>query len=102
MFPLQIWASTSLPAWRTRPEVSAVISFCLRPSPFPSSCHLRSTLHALRPPLTPPSPTHWVGSHRRVKSFALEELTITQLQELMAGGRATAVALVIRYRARVE
>ena len=41
-------------------------------------------------------------THRRVKPFALDELTVTQLQGLMTSGRASAVSLVKRYRARIE
>jgi amidase len=39
---------------------------------------------------------------RRVKPFTLDELTITQLQRLMASGSASAASLVKRYRARIE
>jgi amidase len=39
--------------------------------------------------------------YRRVKPFALDELTITQLQRLMTSGSASAVTLVKRYRARI-
>ncbi|MGO8926413.1 MAG: amidase [Limisphaerales bacterium] len=39
--------------------------------------------------------------YRRVKPFALDELTITQLQGLMTSGSASAVSLVKRYRARI-
>ena len=39
---------------------------------------------------------------RRVKPFALDELTITQLQGLMTSGSASAVSLVKKYRARIE
>ena len=41
-------------------------------------------------------------AHRRLKPFALDELTLTQLQGLMTSGRASAVSLVKRYRARIE
>jgi amidase len=41
-------------------------------------------------------------SHRRVKPFALDELTITQLQGVVASGSASAVSLVRSYRARIE
>jgi amidase len=41
-------------------------------------------------------------SHRRVKPFALDELTITQLQGLMTSGSASAVSLVKKYRSRIE
>jgi amidase len=40
--------------------------------------------------------------YRRVKPFPLDELTITQLQEWMASGRASAVSLVKIYRAHIE
>jgi amidase len=40
--------------------------------------------------------------HRRVKPFALDELTITQLQRMMTSGSASAVSLVKKYRARIE
>jgi len=40
--------------------------------------------------------------HRRVKPFALDEATITQLQTLMSNGSASAVSLVKRYRTRIE
>ena len=40
--------------------------------------------------------------HRRVRPFALDELTTIQLQGLMASGSASAVSLVKRYRARIE
>jgi len=40
-------------------------------------------------------------THRRVRPFALDELTVTQLQGLMTNGRASAVTLVKRYRARI-
>jgi amidase len=39
---------------------------------------------------------------RRVKSFTLDELTISQLQGLMASGSASAVSLVKKYRSRIE
>src|ERR1035441_2248140 len=39
---------------------------------------------------------------RRIKPFALDELTITQLQGMMTSGSASAVSLVKRYRARIE
>ena len=40
--------------------------------------------------------------HRRVKSFALDERTITQLQGLMTSGNASAASLVKKYRSRIE
>jgi len=39
---------------------------------------------------------------KKVKPFELEEMTIVQLQELMAHGKATAVSLVKKYQARIE
>jgi amidase len=40
--------------------------------------------------------------HRRVKPFALDELTINQLQNMMTSGHATAASLVKKYLARIE
>jgi amidase len=38
----------------------------------------------------------------RVKAFALDEFTISHLQELMAGGKASAVSLAKKYLARID
>jgi amidase len=42
------------------------------------------------------------GPGKKVKPFELEEMTIAQLQELMAHGKASAVSLVKKYQARIE
>jgi amidase len=42
------------------------------------------------------------GARKKVKPFELEEMTIAQLQELMAHGKASAVSLVKKYQARIE
>jgi amidase len=42
------------------------------------------------------------GAGKKVKPFELEEMTIAQLQELMAHGKASAVSLVKKYQARIE
>jgi amidase len=42
------------------------------------------------------------GARKKVKRFELEEMTIAQLQELMAHGKASAVSLVKKYQARIE
>ena len=39
---------------------------------------------------------------RRVRPFALDELTVTQLQALMEAGKATAVSLVKKYQSRIH
>jgi amidase len=39
---------------------------------------------------------------KKVKPFELEEMSIAQLQDLMAHGKASAVSLVKKYRARIE
>jgi amidase len=41
-------------------------------------------------------------SSPRVKPFALDEATISQLQDMMAGGKATSVTLVKKYLHRIE
>ena len=42
------------------------------------------------------------GAGKKVKPFELEEMTIAQLQDLMAHGKASAVSLVKNYQARIE
>jgi amidase len=39
---------------------------------------------------------------KKVKPFELDEMTIAQLQDLMAHGKASAVSLVKKYQARIE
>ena len=42
------------------------------------------------------------GPGKQVKPFELEEMTIAQLQDLMAHGKASAVSLVKKYQARID
>ena len=54
---------------------------------------------------TPAMPAAWahspaIGPGKKVKPFELEEMTIAQLQGLMASGKASAVSLVKKYRRR--
>ena len=39
---------------------------------------------------------------KKVKPFELDEMSIAQLQDLMAHGKASAVSLVKKYQARIE
>src|SRR5262249_49260514 len=50
---------------------------------------------------TPPA-VAYPRSSRQVKPFVLDELTISQLQELMTSGRFSAVGLVKKYLSRIE
>jgi amidase len=52
-------------------------------------------------------PTAWGSSSdpragKKLRPFELEEMSIVQLQELMANGHASAVSLVKKYQARIE